>query len=317
MILFYPQFDFYIKLFTDQGLEQIITVEQLQSENDSGSGKLVSFTSDQIIMTNWFIFKNYKPDAVYLLATIEDKLVTVLVPVSFVDKNANKTGLIFKGSVRPLTAKKDIIDSFADEDIDKDQLRAIILPYMIHCYSNYGFETSPLVGVIFIALAMLFIVWKIINLTVLRSNRLVKGLAQYGDMEQLDESITTEIARKAKFRIARIIITESWLIQKKLLSIDLVPLEQIVWVYKQTTKHYYGFIPTGKSYSLIVNTARGINHVFDLRTEKQVDELIDYFGQNFPWIICGYSAELKNLWNIDKSVLITEVNNRKSSSRSS
>jgi len=314
---FCDHFDFYLKRFTNKGLEQITTVEQLQRKYDSDSEKLVSFMADQIIITNWVIFKNYKPDAVFLLAPIEDNLVTVLVPISFVKKNANKTGLTFKGIVRSLTAKEDIIDSFADEDIDKAQLRTKILPYMIHCYDDYGFETSPLIGAIALVLSLLFIIWKIINLTVPKSNRLVKRLTRYGDMEHLEESIAAELVNKVKFRTARIIITESWLVQKKLLSIDLVPLEQIVWVYKHTTKHYYGFIPTGNSYSLAVNTTLGTVHLFDLRTEKQVDELIDYFERNLPWIICGYSTEMDNLWSKNRSSLITEVNNRKNSSRSS
>ncbi|HOJ77064.1 MAG TPA: hypothetical protein PLZ08_04840 [Bacillota bacterium] len=301
------------KMYTGIGLEQLTTIDQLQTEFEREPKDPVMIKTDKYLVTEWAIFKKDKPQAVYVLFPLEDKLVAALVPINYLKRNSENKELVLKGVVRHLTEWRNIIDSFDDEDVDKNELSKRLVPYLINCYGDLGFNSHPLSALIISILPMGYILWKVLNLLLPGTSKLALKLSKYGDLETIGQSIDEELEQKIKLKIASVTITESWFIAKVFLGINVVPLNHVVWVHKQTTQHYQNYIPTGKSYQICLYTDRGETYMITLPDENSVDQLIVYFVQNLPWIICGYNEELKDLWSSNRSGFITEINNRKDS----
>lgn len=309
----YKYLGFVKKMYLGNGLEQLTTIKQLQAEFEREPKEAVVVSTDKYLVTQWAIFKNNKPEAVYILFPLEEQLVAALVPIDYLKRNSENKELILKGVVRILTDRHNIINSFDNDDIDKSKLSNRLAPYFINCYGNYGFSSHPLSTLIISILPLFYVLWKILNILLPGTSRLVQKLSKYGDLETLEQSIDEELEQKIKVKIASVTITESWFIAKGFLGINIIPLNHVVWVHKQITQHYRNFIPTGKSHQICLYTDKGETYMITLLAEDSVDQLIVYFVQNLPWVICGYNEELKALWDSNRSGFITEINNRRNS----
>jgi len=149
------------------------------------------------------------------------------------------------------------------------------------------------------------------------SHPIVRSLARSGDPRKLAIQIDDEVAMTSRnLRIGSVTLTPSFLLRPRLFGMTVVPCDQIVWVYKKVTKHSVNFIPTGKTYAMIVADRSGKLHEFDLgRTEGAVHTLIQELWQRSPWAIAGFSAELSGAWRSRRGEFIAAVDARRSKIR--
>ena len=135
-----------------------------------------------------------------------------------------------------------------------------------------------------------------------------KNLSVYGNAEQLSLEIEQQrLGPKTKY--GNLEVTGSWLVNRSLFSTWVSPVGDLAWVYKKVTKHSVNFIPTGKSYSIIIY-GRHRQHIEVSVTEKKANELLSDFATRVPWAIYGYDKELDSAWTKNPASLIGAVDSR-------
>jgi hypothetical protein len=136
-----------------------------------------------------------------------------------------------------------------------------------------------------------------------------KHLSIYGSAEQISSVIEQELLHAQKAKYGDLQLTGSWMVQKNLFSTWASPVEDLAWVYKKVTKHSVNFIPTGKSYSIII-LGRHRQRIEVSMPEKRTNELLAELATRVPWAIYGYQKELDAAWTKDPASVIALVNSR-------
>jgi hypothetical protein len=75
------------------------------------------------------------------------------------------------------------------------------------------------------------------------------------------------------------------------------------------TKHSVNFIPTGKTYSVIL-TGRHRQRIEEQMKEKAVNDLTMEIANRVPWAIFGFDKNLEQAWKKDPQGVITAVDTR-------
>jgi hypothetical protein len=136
-----------------------------------------------------------------------------------------------------------------------------------------------------------------------------KHLSVYGNTEQLSLEIEQQrLGPKTKYGNLELI--GAWLVNKSLFSTWVSPVADMAWVYKKVTKHSVNFIPTGKSYSIIIYGRHRQHLEVSVSSEKKANELLTDFSTRVPWAIYGYDKELLAAWTKDPGSVIALVNSR-------
>jgi hypothetical protein len=83
----------------------------------------------------------------------------------------------------------------------------------------------------------------------------------------------------------------------------------MVWVYKKVTKHSINFIPTGKTYSVVL-VGRHRQRIEEQMKEKAVNEMLADLAARVPWALFGFTKELEKAWQKDPAGVIAAVDSR-------
>ena len=104
---------------------------------------------------------------------------------------------------------------------------------------------------------------------------------------------------------------KQWLVRSRFMSVDIVNVpEQLLWIYKKVTQHYYNGVPTGKSYHVMVRGWNGLT--MEVKTNEATgDATLKAMLHRWPWLIAGYSDELEQTWKANPASLGTAVAQRK------
>lgn len=89
----------------------------------------------------------------------------------------------------------------------------------------------------------------------------------------------------------------------------LLPVEQVVWAYQQTTQHRTNGIPTGKTHALMLNLENGKQLAIGMK-EDQARELLAAFDQRYPNMLLGYTKERAELYRKDRTAFCRSVRER-------
>jgi hypothetical protein len=82
-----------------------------------------------------------------------------------------------------------------------------------------------------------------------------------------------------------------------------------VWVYKKVTKHSVNFIPTGKTYSVIL-VGRHRQRIEEQMKEQAVNEMLADLATRVPWVLFGFTKDLEKAWQKDPAGVIAAVDTR-------
>ena len=67
--------------------------------------------------------------------------------------------------------------------------------------------------------------------------------------------------------------------------------DQVLWVYENVVQHRTNFIPTGKTYSVVVMLYDG--RIFDIPMSRKTasQEALQYIAANMPYLFIGYDED--------------------------
>ena len=122
-----------------------------------------------------------------------------------------------------------------------------------------------------------------------------KNLAVYGNAEQLSQQIEAELQPAMIRKYGKLQIAQQWMVRRKTFSTWVSPIADLVWVYKKVTKHSVNFIPTGKTYSVVL-VGRHRQRIEEQMKEKAVNEMLADLATRRPmgtlWLYQGPGKSL-------------------------
>jgi Family of unknown function (DUF6709) len=238
----------------------------------------------------------------YVFLRVGDKLLLVKAPpggekLEYSGELVTTTSQVADDLVRPLT-------------VQQPEAAVMVLPFTLNAadYRNNGY-------------AMLFLVVPLLALAAWNCLKAVrrsaepqlapvwKNLAAFGNAEQLSQQIEAELQPNMIRRYGKLQITQQWMVRRKLFSTWVSPVGDLVWIYKKVTKHSVNFIPTGKTYSVVL-VGRHRQRTEEQMKEKAVNELLVDLANRVPWALFGFDQNLDKAWRKDPAGVIRSVDAR-------
>jgi hypothetical protein len=134
-------------------------------------------------------------------------------------------------------------------------------------------------------------------------------LGAYGNVDQLCMEIEAD-RRLRKERYGDLEVTQSWIMRRSFFSLWLCPVQDLAWAYKKVTKHSVYFIPTGRTFAVILAGGRRQRVEVNM-PEPLANQLLNTLAARAPWAIFGYSAEVENIWRKKSQTFLDMVAERK------
>ena len=136
-----------------------------------------------------------------------------------------------------------------------------------------------------------------------------KKIMKYGPFNDLVEIINKE-AQKAISSISGTTFTQSWMLKPSFFGLNIVHLGEIIWTYNKATTHYTNGVKTGTTIKTMIYARDGREYEVP-SNEFAPTRVIDAIKNRAPWVISGYSDELKSLWESKRSEFLDAVDQKK------
>lgn len=245
-----------------------------------------------------------KTTARYYLLTTDTEALLVKVPVG--------TG------VRTLTGQVVDMPSFEKQQIlpqlytQEPELRSRLRPVMLNAgdYHEAGWAGLAL-GIPLLGLGL----WNLKKLASRKREPLLhpvmRALERFGHPNvvaaQIDADVRAHIVSPVLNKAAA---TPTWLLHPSKFGLQVLAMAELVWAYKHVTRHYTNFVPTGKTFRLMVADRQGRLLSLD-GNEYDTDGLLGYLRQVAPWALFGYDPDLATAWRTNLSAVVHTVDRRR------
>ena len=221
----------------------------------------------------------------------------------------DKEKLEYSGELVATTdqVKEDLLRPLAAEDAD---LARAVLPFTLNTtdYRSNGY-TMLMIGLPVLALALWNCLKAMRRISEIQTSPAWKHLAVYGNAEQLSQQIEAELQPAITRKYGKLQIAQQWMVRRKMFSTWVSPIADLVWIYKKVTKHSVNFIPTGKTYSVVL-VGRHRQRIEEQMKEKAVNEMLADLTARVPWALFGFTQDLENAWRKDPNGVIAAVDSR-------
>src|SRR5262245_32910593 len=216
----------------------------------------------------------------------------------------------FEGELQPLNQV--VREKFLAVLIAQDpRYKGVFFPMLLDAT---GYRGNCLLGIGTLVVLLILAGWNVRKYLARQGDPsqhpLIASIRRYGDPAELVPRIDHEAAGSPQtFKSVRLLST--WLLVARFFGCDVLLLGEIAWVYKKVTRHYTYFIPTGKTFSLVIRDSRG-RSIETLRGAKEslVNDLISAISQRVPGAVFGYDKELKRIWDKDRAGFLAAVRER-------
>ena len=149
-----------------------------------------------------------------------------------------------------------------------------------------------------------------------------KRLARIGPMEQVVQQIETAMQTNSKDKPASAVLIDSnvfymsfmlfgpWLFKKKPFGLTCLYVPDVVWLYKKITSSSVNFIPTGKSFAVLLYDRYESSMEIQV-SEQEATLLMKLICQQNPWAVAGFDKHSKRLWRRERRAFIAAVDERR------
>jgi len=204
--------------------------------------------------------------------------------------NITIKGKIYKNS----NTESELLSRLAkDLSWDEDGITSTLSGYNINEPATSGFITwlliiaalgSGIVSLCFVIIYGLFIINPSISTPVLR-------LKAYGDSNSLLSLAEEELATLPQLATEDMYITEHFFIEVSLYGIAIVPISEILWIYKYSTLHKFLWHHFKISYTLHITASKRLYIKCPKNEKSDIDGVIEYLAEANHNILVGFSEE--------------------------
>lgn len=211
-----------------------------------------------------------------------------------------------KGNVRPMDGDelyyyKKWFEAmeYSDEEMEKYAVNYVLED------GAFADGITPIRLYLMTAGSLILIIWGVVFLLKAVSGKYLKDIKKDFEQSGLSESQIVSDYQSAyvinkDIRIGR------------LFTYDAVPTspraylnKNMAWAYMYRTKHYTNGLYTGSSYNVLIFAANGTNQVGDIAVKKKFSEqILEYYANNFPHMVVGYSDDLKRMYHNDHNAFL-------------
>jgi hypothetical protein len=207
----------------------------------------------------------------------------------------------------PEQVQADLLRPFAAQEPD---LGAKVLPFTLNAAD---YRSNGWVGLVIMAPLMLLALWNILK-AVRRSSEpqsspVWKALSAFGNAEQLSQQIEADMQPGGVRKYGKLLIGPQWMVRRSAFRTWVSPVGDLIWVYKKVTKHSVNFIPTGKTYSVIL-VGRHKQRTEEQMKEAAVNQLLMELTQRVPWALFGFDKNLEQAWRKNPQSVVAAVDER-------
>lgn len=213
----------------------------------------------------------------------------------------------FSGEIRKMSSEdyKYFTEYFTGEEggWTMEEFEEWTLPYYIQTLESKSSSNGIAIVVCLGGLALL--VWGIIRIcraasgSSLKSFR--KAIAAEGCTEttvESDYNSSQSFTKDGSIKIGRLFIYYmSGSVPKA------IPVSKIQWAYQITTTHRRNGIKTGTTYSIMIYVESGekLSITLQVPNEAVCQAILEKMAAAFPWVVVGFSEEIKRLFNKDRA----------------
>jgi hypothetical protein len=238
----------------------------------------------------------------YVYLRVGEKILLVKAP-------PGKEQLEYSGALEYTTdpVKQDLLRPLAAEDAE---LASAVLPFTLNAadYRSNAY-TMLIIGLPLLGLALWNCLKAMRRISEIQLSPVWKHLAVYGNAEQLSQQIEAELQPAMIRKYGKLQIAQQWMVRRKTFSTWVSPVGDLVWIYKKVTKHSVNFIPTGKTYSVVL-VGRHRQRIEEQMKEKAVNEMLADLTARVPWVLFGFTQDLEKAWRKDPVGVIAAVDAR-------
>ncbi len=125
-----------------------------------------------------------------------------------------------------------------------------------------------------------------------RTHPAVQWLESTGQVEAAAAAAEDELRSSVMYKKQDITLTPNFVVRRSFFAFRIVPLDDLLWLYKQMIKQRVYFVPVGTTTQLQM-IFRGKQTASMRVAAADADRLIQQIGARRPWAFYGYSLELK------------------------
>lgn len=271
----------------------------------------ISVTGTKSFNTEYQDVVNHMEGSRVVSTEVKDEYIMLRVgeKILLVKAAPGKEKLEYSGELVPTTdqVKEDLLRPLAKEDAD---LASAVLPFTLNAadYRSNGY-TMLIIGVPLLALALWNCLKGMRRISEIQTSPAWKQLSVYGNAEQLSQQIESELQPAMIRKYGKLQIAQQWMVRRKTFSTWASPIGDIIWVYKKVTKHSVNFIPTGKTYSVVL-VGRHRQRIEEQMKEKAVNEMLAELAARVPWALFGFDKNLEQDWRKNPASVVATVDER-------
>ncbi len=252
-------------------------------------------------------------EASYLALAMGERLLLVRMPG---EQYANAHAPRLTGWLSPISSEE-TAEVILKLEQDVPGIQAAFLPFKLQ---TGDFRGSGLLGIIIaiavLALSIFGLVTVLHRMSDPDAHPILKRLSRFGPLDFVVSRIEAELASPhATLRATsgKLHLTNTWLVNPTLTSLQATRFEDIAWAYKHVFKYRQYFITVSKTYSAMVCDRSGARIQITVGSkEAPADEMMKAILERAPWAIAGYTDELNRAWNKDRPAFLAAVDQRKS-----
>lgn len=176
------------------------------------------------------------------------------------------------------------------------------LPYVIDAAQddNSMMGIAVIIATVGIVLVVISVIRLIFTLTGSSLKRLKEDMAEAGVTEaslESDYNAAASFKKNGEIKVGR-----QFIYYMNGSTPRLIPNGKLLWAYQTTTTHRRNGINVGTTYSVVMYVDDKRNCVtLQMPNEANTQEMLKRINATLPWVVVGYSDELKRMFNKDRA----------------
>lgn len=247
------------------------------------------------------------------------KFMSIKVPASYGSKMDAMTENTFNGITSSPISFSGKIQKLDDEEYDyfleyweemgftTEEVEEMTLPYYINVLDSKGSQNGVYIILFLAGLALAIggIVLIVRGATGGCLKKLRKDISAAG---YTDSSIESDYAnavsygKKGDVKMGRLMFYHGL----NTANPRAIPNNKIMWTYQNTTTHRTNGIKTGTTYSVMI-FVEGFKNAFSVSVpnEATAQDILKKINEMLPWVVVGYSEDLRKLYNKDRAQFLS------------
>lgn len=213
------------------------------------------------------------------------------------------TGTIMPIEGESWTFYREYIESLGWTDEEEE----IFLPYALMVGDVGGEDTGTFIFVVIIGVAVIILgIWL---LTKGLTGGALKSIKKYCESTGNREAAMQRLERfyAATPEVEGIRVSPEFFMAVNGASVLFTETQNVIWVYQHVVKHSVNYIPTGKTYSIMVMKADGTKMQIGMKSQKKAEQALEYISRALPFLFYGYDDQLMAAYNQNRQSMIQAV----------